>query len=272
MSELVREQVRDYLLGALDEDRQHSFEELLVTDGSLFDELLIAEDELTDQYLANGLSESERNNFERHFLCAPERLQKLRFARVLRTYVSNAAETTPEAEDEPSLVPFGDRVERSSRKRPFFSFLPIQNPVIAYSLVAAVLVGVIGISWFVFTNLTNTTQRPGSVLAVNLTPGITRGSGERTNITIPPGTGSVQLQLVLTSDEDQTYRAELLTSDRDSVLVNDDLKPEATTGHKVISVTVPAKLLKRDDYRVNLSRKLPNGSYEDIDTYVFRVN
>jgi hypothetical protein len=231
----------------------------------------MVEDELTDQYLANELSESEHENFERRFLCAPERVEKLRFAHLLKRYVSNASETIIEAGDGPSLAPTGDRVEPRSKKRPFFSFLPIQNPVIAYSFAAAVLFTVVGISWLVFTNLTPGPQQPGSVLLVNLTPGQTRGTGEGKSIQIPPGTDSVQLQLVLISEDRQTYRAELLTSDGDSVLVKEGLKPETTASQKVINVTVPGKLLKRDDYRLKLSGGLPNGSYEDIASYVFRV-
>jgi len=271
LNEIEREKIRDYLLGALDEERQRSFEELLVTDASVFDELLIVEDELTDQYLANELPESEHENFERRFLCAPERLRKLRFARVFRSYVTNVAETETEAADEPSFAPSGDQIIPRPKERSFFSFFPIQKPIVAYSLAAAVIFTLVGISWLVLTNLTTAPQQPGNSLLVELTPGLTRGSGEGKSIRIPPGTDSAQLQLALSSERHQTYRAEVLSSDRTSVLVKEALKPETIAGKKVINVTVPARLLKRDDYRVKLSGSLPNGSYEDIDSYTFRV-
>ena len=271
MSEIDRHKIRTYLLGGLDAEDQRTVEELLVTGASLYDELLVAEDELIDEYLANELLESEQDNFERHFLCAPERLQKLRFARTFRRYVSKATRTISQSEAQSSLAPTHDRIEPVQKKRPWFSFLPVRNPILAYSLAAAVLFTMIGISWVVVNNMTPAPHKPGPVMLVELTPGLTRDVGGSKSIRIPPGTDSVQLQLASTSEEHQTYRAELLTGEGASVLVKEDLRRETTAGKKVLNVAVPAKLLKRDDYRLKLSGKLPNGNYEDIDTYAFRV-
>lgn len=262
--------MRLYLLGRLGQAKLAQVEERLLTDETFYDELLMAEDALTDQYLANELSDEERRSFETHFLSAPERHQKLRFARNLRRYVSQATANSAQEDDEHSFARAGKATEPRIKRRPF-SFLPIQNPAIAYSLTAAVLLAVIGISWTVFNNLRPTPQGPGNVLLVTLTPGLTRETGETRTIHITPGTGSVQLQLGLESDEYQTYRAELLTSERAGLLVKEALKPESKDGKKIINLTIPAELLKRDDYRVKLSGRLPDGSYEDIASYVFRV-
>jgi hypothetical protein len=268
LNQFEHETTRLYLLGKLDENKQAQIEERLLTDDTFYDELSIAEDELTDQYLANELSDEERRGFETHFLSAPERRQKLRFARSLRRYVSQATGTSAEENEEPLFARAGDTVKPRSKKRPFLSFLPIQNPAIAYSLV---LLAVIGISWTVFNNLRPTPRKPGNILAVTLTPGLTRESGETKTIHIPPGTDSVQLQLELVSDEYQASRAELLTSEGASLFVKEDLKPESEIGKKIINLTVPAGLLKRDDYRVKLGGRRPDGSYEDIGGYAFRV-
>jgi hypothetical protein len=262
---------RLYLLGKLDETRQAQIEERLLTDEAFYDELAMAEDDLTDQYLANQLSDEERSSFEKYFLATPERLQKLRFARSLKRYVDQAAGRSAKEENEPSFAHPGGATESRSKKRPFFSFLPIQNPVVAYSLVAAVLLAITGISWTVFNNLRPASRAPGNVLLVTLMPGLIREGGETKTINIPPSTDSVQLQLGLESDEYQSYRAELLTSERAGLLVKKDLKAESKDGKKVINLTVPAELLKRDDYRVKLSGRRLDGSYEDIASYTFRV-
>jgi hypothetical protein len=271
LSQLEPEIIKLYLLGRLDQAKLVPLEERLLTDETFFDELAIAEDELTDQYLANELTDEERRDFETYFLSTPERHQKLRFARNLRRYVTNSIEVGAHRDDEPPIAVARETREARSKKHPFFSFLPAQNPVIAYSLAAAVLIGFVGISWMVFNNLTPGPRGPENVLVVSLRPGLTREAGEIKSIHIPPGTGSVQLQLELISDEYESYRAELLTSERAGLLLNENFKPESLAGNKIINFTVPAELLKRDDYRVKLSGRRTDGNYEDIASYAFRV-
>jgi hypothetical protein len=75
----------------------------------------------------------------------------------------------------------------------------------------------------------------------------------------------------LESDEYQSYRAELLSSERTGLLVKEDLKAESEAGKRVVKLTIPAELLKRDDYRVKVSGRRRDGSYEGIASYTFRV-
>lgn len=270
MSQIKLEQIRMYLLGRLDQAKRAEIEESLLTDEAFYEELLIAEDELTDQYLAKELSDDDLRSFETHFLSAPERRHKLRFARSLQLYVRQSSRASVQEDNDYSVAPARNTAESRSIKRPFFSFLPIQNPVFAYSFAAVVLLVVIGVFWVAFKNLGTTTGQE-NVLLVTLTPGLTRETGEIKSIQIPPDTGFVQLQLRLTSDDYQSYHAELVTSERGSIFLKQDLKPESANGNKVINVTIPAGLLKRDDYRVKLGGRRPDGSYEDVGSYVFRV-
>jgi CHAT domain-containing protein/lipopolysaccharide biosynthesis regulator YciM len=82
--------VRQYLLRQLSEDEQRIIEQRLLTEDDLFEELEIAEDELIDEYLAGELSVDEHKTFEQNFLVAPERKQKLRFAKALKRQMSTA--------------------------------------------------------------------------------------------------------------------------------------------------------------------------------------
>ncbi|MCM3874090.1 MAG: hypothetical protein ND895_25660, partial [Pyrinomonadaceae bacterium] len=236
MNQVERETIRLYLLGRLDQAARDQVEERLLTDEPFYDELLIAEDELTDQYLTNGLSGEELLSFESHFLLAPERRQKLRFARSLRRYVNQATGTHAPEDDSASFV--SDPLQPRSKKRSVLSFLPIQNPIVAYSLAAVFLFAIIGISWSVL-NLRQATRGSGKVMLVNLTPGQIREGGEVKSIQIQPGTDSVQFQLGLLSDEYQSYRAELLSSDRAVVLTREGLKSESAGGNRIINLTLP---------------------------------
>ncbi len=78
--------IREYLLFQLDEDSRNDFEQRLLTDDGLFEELLVGEDELIDEYLAGNLNGQEIESFEKNFLATAERQEKLRFARAFKKY------------------------------------------------------------------------------------------------------------------------------------------------------------------------------------------
>jgi CHAT domain-containing protein/lipoprotein NlpI len=80
-------ELRDYLLGALGDEGQERVEKRMLGEDDFFEQVLVAEDELVDDYLEGSLSKSERERFEKYFLIAPERRQKLRFAAALRNHV-----------------------------------------------------------------------------------------------------------------------------------------------------------------------------------------
>ena len=267
-----QESLRKYLLGSLPPGEIAALEERLLTDAVFYDELLMVEDELIDQYLSGEQSPAERESFEAHFALAPERQQKVRFARALKKYLSSTNEA--EAKDviiaEPSSSELVSAADPDKNQRPFFPFLQ-RNPILAYSL-AATFVLVIGIvSW---TTLNRSgSHEPGQVLAVVLTPGLSRSVDGREikKISIPPGTDTLELQLELPKVEYATYRAEVLRSDRTMVSMIEGLRPATATANRPITVPLSASLFKRDDYSVKLGGKRPDGVYEDVASYVFRV-
>jgi CHAT domain-containing protein len=81
-------EIISYLLGDLEEDEQRRVEEQLLINDEYFDLLLVAEDDLIDDYARSALSDQARASFEAHFLSTPERRDKLRFALALRNYVT----------------------------------------------------------------------------------------------------------------------------------------------------------------------------------------
>lgn len=265
--------IRTYLLNQATQEYSSWLEEQIFTDGALFQELLIAEDELIDQYLRDELTASEGQSFETHFLAAPERQQKLRFSRALRKYVDGVgASKGAETEVAKSVSVPQPEIPRPTPKKHFFSFLPFTNPVGSYAFAAAMLLMVVGLSWVVYKNWPpQTPQQRGNVFVATLMPGLTRDGGELKRLSIPPGADTVELRLFLSSDEGQSYRAELLTSGRVSVLVVNDLKPQMQGSEKIITLNLPAKILKRDDYLVRVSRREADGDYQKTNGYQFRV-
>src|SRR5262247_3162831 len=79
-----------YLLGDLAEEEQQRFEEQLMVEDDLADQLMLVEEELVDDYALGRLSERERERVESHFLSVPDRKRKLEMAKRLINYASYA--------------------------------------------------------------------------------------------------------------------------------------------------------------------------------------
>lgn len=78
--------VKEYLLGNLSLEEQQQIEERLILNRDFFEQVMIVEDELVDEYVYGSLSENER--FTQHFLSTPQQRQKLRTAKALKRYIS----------------------------------------------------------------------------------------------------------------------------------------------------------------------------------------
>jgi hypothetical protein len=88
--------MRKYLLGKATDEECTRVEERLLVDHEYFEQLLVEEDELIDDYLHGGLTGIDREHFQRVFLAAPERRERLDFARALEQYLNR-----PSIDDKP---------------------------------------------------------------------------------------------------------------------------------------------------------------------------
>jgi hypothetical protein len=253
--------LRRYLLGTSDQSEQTLVEERLLRDTKFYQELLISEDEVIDEYLTNELSAVEKDHFEKNFLVTPERLQRVRFARSLSKYIQEAADTQP-------VASLDQEASEPSRSRSLFGFLAIQNPLARYAFVAIILLAIGGSVWFALRSTQTTIPSGQNVMAVTLTPGLTRGSGQ-TLIKLSRDFEILQLRLALPADEYQSYQAELVREGR-TVLVKEDLKPEMTTG-KFLILNLDPRDLRAGDYQVRVSGNLPNQPSERLQGYQFRI-
>lgn len=259
--------IRQYLLGQLPPTELQDLEQKLLTDSAFYEELLIEEDELIDQYLSETLSSSERESFEIHFALPAERRSKLRFAGALRKYVADRNTTESiGAEELPRITSRG----AFPGKRFLFSFLPIRNPVSALSLAVVVLL-VVGGAWLMIRYYTQA-RPPESFFAVELMPGVTRSGGEgiRT-FAIPAGVEVVRLQLLLTEDSYQSFASTLQDVDGKVLLTQYNLESESINGHAVVILDVPSSVLKRSEYQVKLSGTASDGNSVAVGRYSFRV-
>ncbi len=129
--------IRRYLLGAVTEAEREDVESRLMVDDNFFQQIGLLEDELIDEYLDSDLSPKDRRQFEEIFLCAPERQQKLRFARALQTYATNAARAGA-SEDHAKAAPWW---------QPILALFNPPRQVLVGSLATAVVALLAGGPW-----------------------------------------------------------------------------------------------------------------------------
>lgn len=90
IKETEKSNIKEYLLGNT-EFINDEFEGKLMTDNNFFQEFQIQEEELIQDYADDNLSETEKKQFETHFLLSIERQEKVTFAQSLRRTVDQQA-------------------------------------------------------------------------------------------------------------------------------------------------------------------------------------
>ncbi|HYG81906.1 MAG TPA: hypothetical protein VD861_16020, partial [Pyrinomonadaceae bacterium] len=112
----------------------------------------------------------------------------------------------------------------------------------------------------------------GSV-SYDLKPGLVRGGGANT-LTVPDKATFVLLQLNLDTDSShENYRAVIETAEGSQVWRADSVKPRRTAdaGTVIELPAVPARELPPNDYVLLLSGKNPDGNFEGVADYSFKV-
>lgn len=121
--------------------------------------------------------------------------------------------------------------------------------------------------------LADSRQRPPSILAAFLTPGLTRGGAGPNNIVIPPGTQILKLQLPLPVDKNnyQSYSATLNEAGGGQVLTQKNLKPEPSRSGKSLVVRLSPRMLQEKTYVVSVKGQTSDGQTQSVEAYQFNV-
>lgn len=133
-------QLRSYILGDIGNEELPAMEERLMADEDYFQEFVMTEEVLIQDYVDETLSPAEREKFEKRFLTSEENKGKVKFARALRKYVDETADA-PQTEKKPNFF--------SSLKAFFTAPVPIALTVLA-------IVGIIG--FFVWKSSNNSSE------------------------------------------------------------------------------------------------------------------
>jgi anti-sigma factor RsiW len=278
--------IRRLLLGESGEEERQRVEESFMTDPEYREKVLMAEDDLVEDYLDGALSERERERFRAHFLSTPRQRRKVRLARSLGSFAAAAevtAHSPPAEEEEP---------QHASWLRRLVAALGLRRPVVyvpvALTLVAAVLLG----SWLLVEfrraqqlrareegrrveterelarlNDPSGARTDARVFSKALPPLNVRG--EANTVPRQGEADVVELRLLRGREEYVSYAATLQrigAADRFSV---NGLRAADTPGGRAVPVRIPARLLTPGAYRLTLTGVTADGRREEADEYTF---
>lgn len=237
-------EVRDYLLGHLNDAEQEKMEERLMLDEQLFEELEISKGELIEEYRAGELNQKERDWFERNYLSSDEGKQKYTFILALEQLKA------PQPIPQPGW---------SERLQAFFRTSSWRVPTATATAVVLAAIA-IGLFW---------PRQPQRAIAVQLSnSALTRSAngGQYTRVALRSNVSEVRMTLTLPEGAPRgvSYRAELDNR-------HDQLKPLKPTAQDAnsVSVVIPANELPTGLYALGLYAIQADGSEQAIPGYYF---
>lgn len=270
-----------YLIGSLDEQETERFDELSISDDAFADRLRIVEDDLVDAYATGELSSEVRARFEAHYLTLPGKQDRIRFAEALALRQRQGA---PTRSTESRFASSGRPAMRSF-VWPLVAAASIAIAVVGYVLLqrssqpgpsrqpAAPSVSTEPAAPEPRGRASGSTPAPPrrAPVAIVLMPS-TRRAAEPPTLSIPRGTPTVEVSLVLEGDDFPTYGVTLKDAGSDRVRwKGTGLRASSSGADRIVLVSLDPELLKPQHYTLDLSGVRPSGRSEVITSYPFRV-
>lgn len=295
-------QTFQYLLGKLSESESLAIEEAFFAEQKAFDDLLIAENDLTDAYVTGRLSTDDRSLFESRFLLSRRQHERTLFAETLLSYSNQYAV-------EHLGLTQADRPHWLDRLSTVLSLRPALVGSVAAVLLLAVISGVLFLRLNnrsadqarvnessentrqpeTITNVVPSEQqedhpsktaganvvtqrqtkvRQAQVIATLLLPlSTTRDLTVSSSLSIPRNATQVRLVAQVEDGGRSSYFARLETIDGQQVWHG---KSAANTAGSV-SVTVPSGKLRPGDFILTLKKLSFNGTYQEAGQFAFSI-
>lgn len=261
MSIIIKEEkteVKNYLLGQLQEDDEERLELRLLTDPAFGEEFDTVVDEITDQYVGNQFQGEERKRVEQYFLRSAERQNKVRFACQLLHQA--AVERGSEVENVP-VVPEPGLWERARL------FWNAQALSLRFATIFATFVIIAGLAMLLVPTRNSTSPVYASIALQSSNAERSVGA-EVTSVKPPPGAAGIRIELALPDEalQAKSYRVNLSGEQGTRDL------PVAEQSARSVVVIVPIEDVPRGSYTIRLFGLNPDGNEQRVrGSYFFNV-
>lgn len=269
-------EIRQFLLGSVDDSERQRIEGLFMSDAEFNQRVLLAEEDLIEDYLEHSLAPMDSGKFLAQYGHAPEPQRRLRISRSIREYAATEAR--------PGLT-----YPATPKRFRFLSYLKPRNPRLFIPLAAAVAIAsIIGVIWLGRSNNRRLTierelaelnagqdlgTNPSEVVSVVLAPVSTRGVGTESRVTPRADIRVVELHLLWTQKERYPNYFALVRR----VGTNEEFRVSSLhietspSSRNSIRVRLPSHLLRDGLYQVTLTGTGPDGAASQGEEYTFVV-
>ncbi|MCD9189217.1 MAG: hypothetical protein LUM44_22565 [Pyrinomonadaceae bacterium] len=244
------EKLKQYLLGNVSEEESREIDLSLISDDSLTEKLLIAENELIEDFLERTLSAKEIDLFHKNFLITPKRKQKVIHLAELRKYAKNSVRENSKSAS--ALV-------QENPKKWFRYLIP------AFAVTGICLV--CGLIWMYYYR-TSTSLNPleaeyaqlnkkgldkaendKTLKRINLKTSINRSSGKKSSFTVNSLTDKVlfNLELPAGTNPDSSFKVELLRN-QEKIFTLNELPVYKNPNGEVLTFLLPKEILENGNY------------------------
>jgi anti-sigma-K factor RskA len=260
--EAEKNELRQYLLGQLQEAHEERLELRLLMDADYAEEFDIIVDEITDQYLVDEFQGEEREGVERYFLKAADRRNKLNFASSLAQYAEvERGDIKLAAAAKPDLPPGSTLFQRA---RTFW-----HNHSLALRVATAVAAVAIIVAGVLITRPRTTSPQTFVALTLTMSNDRRGESARAKTVTLPLGAGALRISMRLPDQTTRSsnYRVELVGENgatRTLTITEQDSQE--------VTVLVPASELRHGSYALRLYAVDAGGAEQRIPgSYFFQI-
>jgi hypothetical protein len=269
--------LRQFLLGDVDDEERQRIESLFVTDALSKERILTAEQDLVEDYLEDSLTAADKEKFLSRYGSTPTQRRKLRITKSIKDW---AVGENKVAATGPSVTSFWGRLSARLGLKPMFVI-----PIAATAVIAIV----IALVWLNSRNEERNRQAalnqelarlnepaslreaPTGLLLLTLRPGSVRGVEAQRELVKASDTQTVELRLVWTQKEHYPgYRAIVRRVSSNKSFTPPVLRAE--NDGNTIRLRIPAHLLTRGVYQVELTGIAANGLTSPTEEYQFTVS
>lgn len=279
MKELLTDALlREFLLGKVDEEERERIEGLFLTDSQARERVLAAEQDLIEDYLEDSLTAADKNLFLERY---GQTLAQQRQLQINKSIKNLALRETASTHIVPAKSPALSHLrERLWLRSPFIV------PIAVTTLIAIVVVAV----WFSsrreqqnrrlaieqeLAQLNTPSSRredPPQMARLQLSPVAVRGVEQEIEFTKTVDTPVVELRLPwIQKERYDTYQAEVRRVGADESFTIPNLQADGD-GEPVIRVRLPAHMLHRGHYQIQLNGIASDGSMSPPEKYQFAVS
>jgi hypothetical protein len=262
--------LRQLLLGKVTDEERQRIESLFLIDAEMKERMFAAEQELLDDYLEGTLTREDRDLFLLHYGQTPEQQSKLRIAESIKEWA--AAEAKP-----PQTVPV--KVSSSGAVGARWWLKP--SLVIPIALAAIILI-VVAAVWLSRQQHQAIEQEvaqlnapeslrevPPQMVSLNLSPVAVRSAEQQPEIKTRADIRIVELRLPwIQKEQYSTYHAVLRQAESDKSFMFPHIQVDSVG---VIRLRVPAHILMRGLYKIELSGIAADGNLGPTEEYSFAV-